>query len=115
MWVRVLKEKYGVERGVVKQGGRVKLGWWKDFHNLEKEELGFRRWWFSTGLKKEMGNISKIYLWSDVWLDGAPLKMRFERLYSVSLDKEGLVSYLVGWREGVIDWRWRWRWRRGLF
>lgn len=47
------------------------------------------------------------------WIERGPLKMRFEILFLLNLDKMGLVAEIVGGRNGVIEWKWRWR--RGLF
>lgn len=75
---------------------------------LENEASGFKRFWFTSGLKKEMGDGSNTFFWFDAWLDGEPLKNRFGRLFSLSMEKEGLVSDFV-----VVDWKWQWR--RNLF
>lgn len=79
---------------MVKEGGRGQSRWWKDICNLEKEDSGFRRGWFSAGVKKEMENGSSMFLWSDAWVEFVSLQLRFERLFSISLDKEKLVSSL---------------------
>lgn len=41
--VKVLKEKYGVEGGGVRSGGRFQSRWWSDNQNLESENSGFKK------------------------------------------------------------------------
>lgn len=40
MWVKVLKEKYGLIGGDVVERGRYHSSWWKDLHRLELEGMG---------------------------------------------------------------------------
>lgn len=41
------------------------------------------------------------------------MNVRFSRLFSLSLDKGGVVASFVDWKDGVGEWKWRWR--RELF
>lgn len=114
LWVRVLHEKYGAYGGVEKTTERMYSGWWKSLLSLEKENSGFRREWFSAAIKRVVGNGTKTQFWTDNWMDdGDCLRVRFSRLFSLSLDKAGNVADIVGWRDGEIEWNWKWR--RGMF
>lgn len=56
LWVRVLREKYGVETGAVNEGGSRESKWWRDLHNLENENSGLKHNWFTDMVKKEVGS-----------------------------------------------------------
>lgn len=113
LWVRLLKEKYGVVGEEDKCSVRLQSRWWRDIQNLEKEGCGYQPKWFSDGVKKSVGNENNTLFWIDKWVDGGPLRERFGRLFSLSMDKNGMVSDLIrgGNEVGVF----KWRWRRELF
>lgn len=109
----VSKERYGSLCGVVGQGGRLCSGWWREIMRLDKEGLGYKNNWFSIAVRKVASDGQSTYFWKDLWLDGGPFEGHFSRLFSLSLDKFGLVSDIVYWHEGRCEWNWRWM--RGSF
>ena len=56
-----------------------------------------------------VGDGRNSFFWTDNWLDGAPLKLQFSRLYELSVHKECLVEDMarLGWGEGGLAWGWR--------
>lgn len=51
--------------------------------------------------------------WQETWIRTMSLKLRFLRLYSVSLQKEKYVANM-GFQDG-LQWHWNLVWRRSLF
>lgn len=113
LWGRVLKEKYGVLDGEVGHGGRWQSVWWSDIQKLEKECSGFKQQRFSSCVQKVVGNGMNTFFWTDPWINGGTLKERYSRLFSLCMNKEGVVVDFVRWQDSVGEWSWRWR--RRLF
>jgi len=88
-------------------GGRGASMWWRDIFAVRQAG------WFSDNVCRSLGNGKHTLFWSDVWIGGVSLSVRFSRLYDLSMFKESSVFHMshLGWREdgGV------WRWRRRLF
>lgn len=62
---------------------------------------------------KKVGTGSSSFFWFDPWLEGRPLFKRFQRLFLLSLEKEGKISDVIQPRkEEVVSIG---RWRRELF
>jgi hypothetical protein len=103
LWFRVLSSRYGVENGRIRRGGREASVWWKDVSALRSEE------WFQGNVRKVVGDGKNTLFWSDVWVDAVPLRVRFNRLYELSLSKgESVFSmHLLGWGVDGSAWRWR--------
>lgn len=80
---------------------------------MEKEGNGFKTNWFYDVVKKSVGNGDSICFWTNNWSEGGPLKERFGRLYSLSLDKTGIVADFACGRSEIG--LWNWHWRRELF
>lgn len=113
LWVRILKEKYGVEGGEVKTGVRFQSRWWSDLQKIEEGGNGIKQNWFSNVIKKEVGSGENTLFWHESWLDGGPLDKRFGRLYSLNTDKHDSMTDIVTAMNGSVDWTWHWR--RPLF
>lgn len=60
-------------------GGRDASLWWRDIHLLCDDE------WFSGNVSRLVGNGKGTLFWSDAWIGGEELSVRFNRLYDVSL------------------------------
>ncbi|MCI94451.1 DNA-directed RNA polymerase, partial [Trifolium medium] len=47
--------------------------------------------------------------WTDPWVDGLPLSVRFERLYDFTANKTASVAMMFasGWGTGGQAWAWR--------
>lgn len=107
----MLEDKYGAHiRSLVDVEGvgwpRTSSLWWKDLMSL-KEGVGLN--WFNNGMMKKVGNGRKSSFWLDKWAGDKPLCAVFPRIFSMSNQKEALVSVLVEVREGEVHWNLVWR------
>lgn len=93
--------------------------WWRDIQKLENESSEFNTTWFNDMVGKEVGSGSCSYFSYDPWLEGGPLFKRFPRLFSLSLDKKGLIKDVIEGSIGGVLRRGRWRelfeWENGQF
>ncbi|MCI18150.1 RNA-directed DNA polymerase (Reverse transcriptase), partial [Trifolium medium] len=115
LWKEVLKAKYGsssiqkVHWIGSELPSRASL-WWKDLCGLDVQENGS---WFARNLSRRLGNGNSTRFWLDVWFGNLSLGERFPRLFSISLQKDAMVSNFWVEKEGV--WGWEFDWRRRLF
>jgi hypothetical protein len=56
---------------------------------------------FSTEVRKVIGNGHSTSFWSDPWLVEVLLKEQFLRLFQVSIDLEAQIGSVVKWDGGV--------------
>jgi len=93
LWYRVLASRYGVVGGHVLDGGRDVSTWWRDIFALRREG------WFVDNVKHLVGNGNCTLFWSVVWLGGESLRIRFSKLFDLSVFKGESVSDLCrfGW------------------
>ncbi|GAU51224.1 hypothetical protein TSUD_412300 [Trifolium subterraneum] len=117
LWLDIVRAKYGPLGCSSHLGGRVRgfrgvSSWWKEISLLGVclESLSD---WFSTGVRKVVGNGLSTSFWFDPWLGEVPLKVQFPRLFQVSINQESQVGSFGKWDGGV--WVWEFRWRRRLF
>ena len=66
-----------------------------------------------------VGDGEDTLFWHDRWCGDAPLRVRFSRLFDLTLNKSITVKdmFLLGWGEGGDAWRWRrrlWEWEEEL-
>jgi hypothetical protein len=62
---------------------------------------------------KRVGDGMNIFFWSDPWLGGTPLCVRFRRIFDLTVNKSSTVGDMLslGWDvEGEV-----WMWRRQLW
>ncbi|GLU16414.1 hypothetical protein SLE2022_328490 [Rubroshorea leprosula] len=69
--------------------------------------------WFQENIEIVAGEGSNTLFWHDKWVGSVPLKISFNRLFSLATSKGALVSEMDDWRDG--SWIWKWSWRRNLF
>ena len=83
LWFRVLSARYGVCVCVGGGGGvgREASLLWRDVHAL------CRKKWFSDHVRFSVENGKHTLFWSDVWLGGVSFRVRFSRLYDLSVFK----------------------------
>jgi len=89
-----------MEDGRLMGGGGDASLWWRDIHALCNEE------WFSGHVRRLVGNGKYTLCWSNAWIGGEELSVRFSRLYDLLLFR----------RESVCDMcqlGWGWMVRRG--
>lgn len=58
--------------------------------------------WFDDNSRWVMGNARGTSFWYDNWVGNVPLKVRFPRLFDLTVDREALVVDMAtrGWRRG---------------
>jgi hypothetical protein len=64
---------------------------------------------------RRVGNGEDTFSWTDPWLGGVPLRVKFRRLFDLFNNKSGSVTDMceLGWEEGGAAWQWRrqlWTW-----
>jgi len=103
LWFRVLSARYGVEEGRLRGGGHEASDWWRVVSSLGRELS------FSDHVSRYVGNGRNTLFWSDVWWGGVSFRVRFSRLFNLSVFKEESVFEMsqLGWGEGGEAWRWR--------
>ncbi|GAU49405.1 hypothetical protein TSUD_92510 [Trifolium subterraneum] len=75
--------------------------------------------WFVESIERRVGNDADTSFWSDLWLGGAPLCVRFRRLFDLSTIQSISVADMceLGWEAGGAGWQWRrqlWVWEEEL-
>jgi hypothetical protein len=98
LWKEVLAAKYGdhILRNVVwptMPNPRFASTWWKDIGDLEA--CADSKNWVAEALSCRVGNGARTSVWCDKWLQDSALYLRFPRLFSLSNQKEAMISELV--------------------
>jgi hypothetical protein len=97
--------------GRLKEGGSYCSAWWRSVCRVREgvgEGVGS---WFDNNIRKAIGNGNGTFFWHDIWVREIPLKLKFPRLFDLSVDKECSMEKMrrdlgaVDGREGV--WRMR--------
>ena len=93
LWFRVLSTRYGMAKGRLRGGGRNTSMWWRDIEVLSRDE------WFMDNVNRYVGNGENTCVWSDVWIGDESLRLRFPRLFDLSLCKDESVARMcqLGW------------------
>jgi len=98
--------------GQLKEGGSHCSAWWRSLSRICEgvgEGVGS---WFDNNIRRVRGNGRGTFFWHDIWVGEIPLKLKFPRLFDLSVDKECSVEKMR--RElGAVDERGR-VWRRRL-
>ncbi|GAU25119.1 hypothetical protein TSUD_274080 [Trifolium subterraneum] len=115
VWKDVLVARYGenARHNVLWIGCPIPSSascWWRDLCRIDLTEEGS---WFAKNISRRVGRGDTTRFWKDCWVGQVPLCESFPRLFSISLQKEALVSEIRVGGEGV-SW-WEWGWRRSLF
>jgi len=103
LWFRVLSARYDTDEGRLRGGGREASEWWRVVHSLSREN------WFGDHVSRRVGNGRTTLFWSDVWCGRVSFRVRFNRLFELSVFKGESVLAMsqLGWGEGGEAWRWR--------
>lgn len=67
--------------------------------------------WFRDSVTKTVGNGKSTFFWTDPWIGGVALAVRFRRLFELSVNKYCTVEDMfgLGWGEEGGAWQWRMR------
>ncbi|GAU21280.1 hypothetical protein TSUD_286900 [Trifolium subterraneum] len=98
MWYRVLAARYGE---VWEAGGRGPT-WLCVVARIRDGEGAVGGAWFAEGVAKRVGNGADTSFWSDPWLDGVPLCVRYRRLFNLATNQSLSVAEMceLGWGRG---------------
>ncbi|GAU20182.1 hypothetical protein TSUD_352460 [Trifolium subterraneum] len=119
MWYRVLVARYGEVAGRLAVGGRRGSAWWRVVSRIRDGEGVGGRGWFAEGVERRVGNGVETLFWSDPWLGGVPLCVRYSRLFELAANQSISVANMceLGWEEGGAGWQWHrqlWVWGEEL-
>jgi len=96
LWKEVLESKYGGWRNLKEDKCIYRASlWWKDLKKIWKLEMWGSN--FGDCLNWEIGNGKDIKLWEDRWVGNDPLKTKFPRLFSLSVEKDMTLACSGFW------------------
>jgi hypothetical protein len=116
LWREVIADRYGDQIAVHADWTDIHFpsnssNWWKDLKGIESAAISHN--WVTGGLKRRIGNGETTNFWVTNWTGGGALCMMFPRLFSLSEQKEALISEVVGegfnsstllWRRRLFGW-----------
>ncbi|KAK2426689.1 hypothetical protein QL285_025332 [Trifolium repens] len=119
MWFKVLAARYGVDRGMLRDGGRRRFSWWREIVNIRDGVGGIGGGWFRECVSRKVGDVSDTLFRIDPWLGGDPLCERFRRLFDLAENKSCTVAemFSAGWEVGGKASVWRrqlWVWEEEM-
>ena len=114
LWKKILKSVHEIKglKASSKTFSNVKDGTWAHFLSNESDTAKIRSI-IEEGMLVKVGNGNSVRFWHDRWCEAGMLKMAFLRLYSISMQKNFLISQMGNWHEGV--WNWHLTWGRNLY
>ncbi|GAU48560.1 hypothetical protein TSUD_182080 [Trifolium subterraneum] len=97
---------------------RTRSAWWREIVRIRDEEGDAgERGWFAASIEPQVGNGVDTLFWTDQWLGGAPLSVKYRHLFDLSLNKlmmveemrelGGLLSNVVLQPSVAYIWLWR--------
>ncbi|PNX84715.1 receptor-like kinase [Trifolium pratense] len=92
LWFRVLVARYGVERGILREGWARGSVWWREVVRIRDGGEGVGGGWFGEHTSKKVGDESDTFFWTDPWVDETPLCERFARLFDLTENKLASVA-----------------------
>ncbi|GKU94756.1 hypothetical protein SLEP1_g8202 [Rubroshorea leprosula] len=115
LWKRVLAEKYGIKEGYwltcLKEGRPQGSKWWRDVCKIDQGE-GIMNNWVSLGFEAKLGDGGTLKFWSDVWVGGSALSIKFPHLFLLTTDQNATIKDMGTWRNS--SWHWKLPWKRQL-
>lgn len=65
--------------------------------------------WFSSKVARKIGNEVRTSFWNVAWREGLPFRVKYHRLFTISIQQEASA------REMGVNGEWVFMWRRRLF
>lgn len=65
--------------------------------------------WFDDNIRRVVGGGSSTFFWTDNWVGGVPLRVKFPCVFYLATDRWFTVAEMArrGWEEGGTAWEWR--------
>ena len=76
----------------MKEGGRASSAWWRSICRLREGVGEGRANWFDSNTRRVVGNGRRTLFWHDIWVGDVPLKLKFPRIFDLSVHKECSVE-----------------------
>ncbi|XP_057518489.1 uncharacterized protein LOC130799411 [Amaranthus tricolor] len=114
LWKRILQSVHEI-KGVKASSEtfrRVREGTWSYLLNNDSDTSRLRMI-IEEGMLISVGIGNSVQFWHDRWCEAGILKRIFPRLFTISLQKNSLISQMGEWNE--ISWVWNLKWRRVLY
>ncbi|GAU12254.1 hypothetical protein TSUD_02210 [Trifolium subterraneum] len=101
---RILAARYGEVAGRLTVGGRGGSVWWREMSRIRDGEGVVGGTWFADGIDRRVGDGADTLFWSDPWLGGIPLCVRYRRLFDLATKQSISVAEMcaLGWEEGGV-------------
>ena len=114
LWKKILKSVYEIKglKASSESFNKVREGTWAHLLSNDTDTSKIRSI-IEEGMLVKVGNDNSIRFWHDRWCEVGSLKRIFSRLYSISLQKNFLISQMGVWQEEM--WFWHLIWRRILY
>ncbi|GKV43653.1 hypothetical protein SLEP1_g50917 [Rubroshorea leprosula] len=106
LWKQVLEAKYTIDKSEMWEANkwdRLGSAWWRDLWKIEYAVDG-KRGWFKEGVGKKVGEGKETLFWHEIWVGDKQLKEKFNRLFSLSKEKDVCIAYMGEWKNG--EWTW---------
>jgi hypothetical protein len=113
LWKEVVTARYGedvIGKRSLSEIDITRLGsiWWRDLCLIDKNSG-----WFSNAIGKKVGNGNSTSFWNDQWIGDQTLRLRFPRLFGISVQRDEVICNMGQMELG--HWNWHLQWRRHLF
>ena len=95
--------------GRLKEGGRDNSLWWRMIFVVRRGVGMGVGSWFEDNVLRIIGCGSTTFFWTDKWVGGVPLQVRFPRLFSLAENRWVTMAEMEsrGWEDGGGAWEWR--------
>jgi len=96
-------------RGRLKEDGHDCSLWWRMLSRIRRGVGLGEGSWFDNNVRRVVGGGGTTFFWTDNWVGGVPLRVRFPRLYDLAVDRWVSVKDMArrGWEDGGGAWVWR--------
>jgi hypothetical protein len=80
-------------------GGRSGSSWWREIMRIRDGVDGLGGRWFRESVQKKVGDGTETFFWTDTWIGGTALCVRFQRLFDLVVKKSNTVAevFALGW------------------
>jgi hypothetical protein len=84
---------------VFTRGGSSGSSWWREIVRICDGVGGLGVGWFGDSVLRKVEDGADTFVWTDPWLDGIPLYVRFRRLFDLSDNRLSTVADMssLGW------------------